>query len=511
MRCIASSLNPACTQVLEREDTVAAGASSGNSGLGCTGYDAPKGSLESRLLRRSIRLHQNLYRSFGLSRQHVNKCGALVVAWTPEELSRLQGVLEDNIAAGDTDVELLSREELRELEPSLSRNALGAVLLPHEAVVEPWLVPMCYAESARRHGVYICTGINVVDVTFDNDSKLWSVFAHNCGDTSVGRSRPGELLVRKLTEENSAAALQAREECCPRAALQEHKARVVINCAGLFGDTVERMRKHALGGSNSAEIRSVDDFRITPRKGQFVVFDPESDPHGLGDACIAPQHIIEPVASQFTKGVIVWTTVYGNVIVGPTAVDQEDKTDRSTDEQTIARLRSYGESVIPSLKYATVVGSYSGLRPSTQYRDYQISAFADHQWITVGGIRSTGLSAASGIGEYVGELYREITAGKGCGRDRVTAIPDAQTPVLGVTASALDPLPVQQQSSLKTSPPMTVPTLSQLSEDYICSALNSHNVNLLSANTVELFGRQCRVTHPISSFGMETFKKQYNE
>jgi glycerol-3-phosphate dehydrogenase len=100
------------------------GASSGNSGLGCTGYDAPIGSLERQLLRRSIQIHQNLYRSFGLSHEHVRKCGSLVVAWTEEELVKLEEVLKENIQSGDNDVQILTREELRDLEPSLSHEAL---------------------------------------------------------------------------------------------------------------------------------------------------------------------------------------------------------------------------------------------------------------------------------------------------------------------------------------------------------------------------------------------------
>ena len=67
--------------VLEKEDTLVAGVSSGNSGLGCTGYDAPEGSLERRLLARSIQLHPSIMRSFGLSYAHVRKCGSLLVAW----------------------------------------------------------------------------------------------------------------------------------------------------------------------------------------------------------------------------------------------------------------------------------------------------------------------------------------------------------------------------------------------------------------------------------------------
>lgn len=101
---------------------------------------------------------------------------------------------------------------------------------------------------------------------------------------------------------------------------------------------------------------------------------------------------IEPVATEFTKGIIVWRTLYGNIVVGPTADDVLEKDDYTTDPQTLKRLQQFGEKVYPFLKDAEVIGSYSGLRPASEYRDYQIysNSNEDKKWITVGGIRSTG-------------------------------------------------------------------------------------------------------------------------
>lgn len=105
----------ASVAVLEREDSVINAASSGNSGLGCTGYDAPVGSLEQQLLRRAISLHPPLMRAFGLSYAHVRKSGSLVVAWTPEQLKQLSAVLEENVDAGDEEVKMLTASELQDL------------------------------------------------------------------------------------------------------------------------------------------------------------------------------------------------------------------------------------------------------------------------------------------------------------------------------------------------------------------------------------------------------------
>lgn len=115
-------------------------------------------------------------------------------------------------------------------------------------------------------------------------------------------------------------------------------------------------------------------FAITPRKGQFVVLRPKADmPACEEDGCEAvswraPDLIIEPVPTARTKGVILWRTVYGTVVVGPTATDQGCKVDRSTDEETLRELVGHGLRVMPGLKHWEVIGTYAGLRPATEHR-----------------------------------------------------------------------------------------------------------------------------------------------
>lgn len=318
------------------------------------------------------------------------------------------------------------------------------------------------------HGVNILTGEKVTSMSFDRESKSWRVQTEHSGEAEVARSQPGALLVPQISESSTKPAqiseLSAKPAC--NGGGSSHHAKVVINCAGLFGDDIERMRIESIGGEHilQAEIP----FHVTPRKGQFVVFNqPAVDESKKINQITPPKYIIEPVASQFTKGIIVWTTVYGNVVVGPTAVDQTDKTDRSTDKATVERLRRHAEKVIPSLRHATVLGTYSGLRPSTQHRDYQIYPLPDEQWITVGGIRSTGLSAASGIGEYVGQLYA----------DMMKTVPvknknmDSQMS-MGITEASMSPLDVLHHPS-QPAISMKMPKLNELAASY--RALNSRN------------------------------------
>lgn len=452
--------------LLEKEDTVAAGVSSGNSGLGCTGYDAPVGSLERKLLRRSIQLHPHLYRSFGLSGDHVRKCGSLVVAWTLEQLQQLPHVLAENREAGDSDAYFMDQEELRKFEPGLSPEALGAVYCPHEAIVEPWLVPMGYAESAKIHGAKILTNAAVTSAKFNPLSHRWILgIKATTGYTSLGRSAPGHILTQ------NANSSRFSEQEAPNV-----HAKIVINCGGLFGDIVEKFR-------DPSPPPETNDFHITPRKGQFIVFKPKDS-----STLPSPDAIIEPVATQFTKGVIAWTTLYGNIIVGPTAVDQISRTDRSTDPTTIEELRKWGEKIIPAVRDAQVIGTYSGLRPATQYRDYQIQSFPDQKWISVNGIRSTGLTCSPGIGEYVSELVIAIQKPGYKPWAEQTA---EGVNLLGVNDAKENLIPVP--SHCKPNP--KVPSLTELSVDY-----QKHG-----DGTVGLYSSRYRVTHPLSSFGMESF------
>mmetsp|Transcript_27287 Transcript_27287/g.43866 ORF Transcript_27287/g.43866 Transcript_27287/m.43866 type:complete len:515 (+) Transcript_27287:33-1577(+) len=446
--------------VVEKNESLAAGVSAGNSGLGHTGYDAPPGTLERKLLRRSIRLHQNLYRSFGLSHEHVRKSGSLVVAWTNEQLEKLPRVLEENREAGDNEAQLIDAEELSQLEPSLSRDALGAVLCPYEAVVEPWLVPMGYAESARRHGVVFHLSSKVVQASLDKQKKIWDIsIAPVLPDDPVNHSKGGEILV------DAPPVLEYKPHSTNPNTV---RAKVVINCAGLWGDDIEDLRL-----ANNDLVKKKKNFTITPRKGQFLVFEPCKDQE-------SPNYIIEPVATQFTKGVIVWTTVYGQIIVGPTAVNQYSKTDLSTDEATILALREKAEAILPGLKGAQLVGTYSGLRPATEHRDYQISAFPSENWISVSGIRSTGLSASSAIGEYIADLHQTFTDPE--------FIPAINHGMMGVSDSACQPVP---STSTHRSPP--VPPLKTL-------ALSLSEAD----NTVALYGKRAKVSHAISWFGMRS-------
>ena len=337
------TLEGARVALLEKAPDILDGASKANSAILHTGFDAPEGSLELACIREGYQEYLEIREPLGL----VHECdGALVVAWNEEEEAALEAIRERAHANGVGDVEIIGQAELRRREPNLSHGARAAAEVPGEGIVDPWSAPHAYLAQALANGARLVTSCEVTGGAFDGSA--WQL------ETTRGPVR----------------------------------ATSVINCAGLHGDLVDR----ALLG----EAR----FQITPRKGQFVVFD-----KAARDLVTS---IILPVPSERTKGIVVFRTVFGNLAVGPTAEDQHSRTDASTDTETLRALIEDGAAKIPALSGMPVTAVYAGLRPATEEKDYRIFAEPARNWITVGGIRSTGLSAALGIARHVFALYGEM-------------------------------------------------------------------------------------------------------
>jgi glycerol-3-phosphate dehydrogenase len=154
----------------------------------------------------------------------------------------------------------------------------------------------------------------------------------------------------------------------------------------LHADTIDRLFGHAA-------------FTVTPRRGELIVFDKFARP--------LLNHILLPVPTAVSKGVLVSPTVFGNVVLGPTAEDIADKTATASTPGGIAALLEKGRRILPSLLDEEVTAVYVGLRAATEHADYQIAIYPEQRYVCVGGIRSTGLSASMAIAEYVADGLRD--------------------------------------------------------------------------------------------------------
>jgi glycerol-3-phosphate dehydrogenase len=326
------------TVLVEAGGDILSGASKGNSALLHTGFDAPHGSLELACMQQGYREYLSIREKLNLP---LVKSGAIVVAWNDEQIQKLDDIVAKAHANNVTDVTRIDREQLRRMEPLLSPKALAGVQVPGEHVIDPWSAPLAYVHQGLAHGGVVLRNCRVVGGHFNG---VWHL------ETSQG----------------------------------EITADLVINAAGNQGDIVEGINRPA-------------PFKITPRKGQFVVFDKP--------AARLVKAIILPVPTERTKGIVICRTAFGNLLVGPTAEDQEDRIHATVDEAALRQLVARGVEMLPGLANVDVSALYAGLRPATEFKDYQITALPDRRWITVAGIRSTGLTGALGIAQHVGGLY----------------------------------------------------------------------------------------------------------
>ena len=269
------------------------------------------------------------------------RSGALVIAWSEEEEANLPELMERARENGVDEIEYLDRNSLRAAEPMLGEGARAGFRVPHEYLIDPWSAPFAYLLQALENGAELLRGAEVTAARYDGDWWL---------ETNRGTVRAG----------------------------------LVVNAAGNHGDLVDEI------------LLGKRDFGIRPRKGQFVVYDKP--------AAALASHILLPVPTPTTKGIVVCRTAFGNLLVGPTAEDQEDRTRAELVPETLATLIARGEQILPALKDHEVSAIYAGLRPATEFKDYCIKAHEEKSCITVGGIRSTGLSAALGIAQHVEKL-----------------------------------------------------------------------------------------------------------
>jgi len=272
------------------------------------------------------------------------RMGGLLIAWNEEQFNALPKLLEKAIENGDTDCYLIDMDEVYRREPHLGPGALGGMFVPGEGVLCTFTIPIALATQAVVNGVTLKLNFQVGSITKKDDLHIIST---------------------------GADIVQA---CW------------VINAAGLFSDEI-----NAYFGLHSYTVR--------PRRGELIIFDK------LARSLV--NHVLLPVPNSITKGVLVSPTIYGNVLLGPTAEEVSDKSATETSAKGLQILMEKGKAILPELLAEEVTACYAGLRSATEHSDYQISLETEQRYICVGGIRSTGISGCLGIAEYVTELLRD--------------------------------------------------------------------------------------------------------
>jgi len=320
--------------LLEAGSDVGTGTSKANTALLHTGFDAKPGTLEARLVRRGHQLLNTYGPEAGIP---IEPIGALLVAWDAEQLAALPAIAETAARNGYSATRRVPADELYAAEPHLGPGALGALAIPDESIICPFTTPLAFATQAVVNGVELALDSPVRTVTRNDD--VYALAIPSLQHLELGTAR-----------------------CAPTASGVAFHCRYVVNAAGLQADTIDRMLGH-------------DSFTVTPRRGELLVFDKL--------ARLLVNHIILQVPTKVSKGVLVSPTVFGNVMLGPTAEDIADKTATGSTAAGIASLVERGRRIMPALLAEEVTAVYVGLRAATEHGDYQIIFHPAQRYVSV--------------------------------------------------------------------------------------------------------------------------------
>jgi glycerol-3-phosphate dehydrogenase len=273
--------------------------------------------------------------------------GGLLVAWDDDQEEALPALLAKAGANGYRDVEAVDADAVRDREPHLGPGARAGLWVPGEWIIDPWSVTLAFALEAVGAGAQLFLSTPVDAVV--------------TGRTGHEIQVPGGVL----------------------------RCRWLVNAAGLGADRVDALLGH-------------HDFTVAPRRGQLLVFDK------LARRLLTS--ILLPVPTARTKGVLVSPTTWGNVLLGPTAEDLEDRTDTASTAAGIDQLLRAGRRILPELVDEEVTAIYAGMRAATEHRDYQIRIHPQQRYVSVAGIRSTGLTSSLAVAAYVTDLLDGVGA-----------------------------------------------------------------------------------------------------
>lgn len=271
--------------------------------------------------------------------------GSLVLCLNEEEMPELQALYDRGVENGVKDMRILTGEEVLAMEPNVADNVCAALYAPTAGIVCPFGLNIAMAENACANGV---------------------AFQFN-------------TQVDKITKLEEGYALHTNNGT--------FRARFVVNAAGVYADALHNMV-------------SDDKIHITARRGDYCLLDKEAGGH-VGRTIFA-------LPGKRGKGVLVTPTIHGNLLVGPTAVDVEDKEAVNTTAEGLAELTAKAQMSVKNIPMKQVITSFAGLRAHEDGGDFMIGEVPDAPgFIDCAGIESPGIASSPAIGEMIAQILCE--------------------------------------------------------------------------------------------------------
>lgn len=271
--------------------------------------------------------------------------GSLVLCLHEEELPNLQALYERGVRNGVKELRILNKEELKAMEPNISDKAVAALFAPTGGIVCPFGLNIALAENANENGVE---------------------FKFNTEVSQIKKTEEGF----ELTTNNGVL-----------------KTRFVVNAAGVYADKFHNMM-------------SGEKIHITPRRGDYCLMDKTAG--NLVDKTIFT------LPGKFGKGILVSPTIHGNLLLGPTAVDLDDKEATNTTQDGLNEVVMKAQDSVKNIPMRQVITSFAGLRAHEDHHEFIIKELEDCKgFIDCAGIESPGLSSSPAIGKMVAEILKE--------------------------------------------------------------------------------------------------------
>ena len=327
--------------LIDKEYFVGEATSKANSALLITGFDTDPGSLETKLCIEASGQWPELCQRLKIPYE---PSGSILAALENKEFSVLKDIHKLALINGVDDIQVMTGSEVRKLEPNINPRVQAGIYSPREAIADPFTAAISFAEVSLINGADILLGTEIIGVE------------NNSGTLKSLKTTNGHCI----------------------------KTHIMINACGL-------------GSRELADQYSGESFDINPRRGQFLILDKSS--RSLVNSILFP--VPDPIKG---RGILVIPTIYGGLLVGPTAEDLPygTKNPTVTTLEVLRTLLPHASRLCPSITTQPVIGFYAGARCNCAQGSY-IIRYNDGLpgIVTITGIRSTGFTTCITLADYL--------------------------------------------------------------------------------------------------------------
>lgn len=328
--------------LMDKENDVSCGATKANSAIVHGGFDDKHGTLKSKLCRQGNLMYPQLNEELNFGYE---KRGSLVLAFSDEQIETLYELYENGMKNGVDDLEIIDKERIIEMEPHINKDVLKALYCPSSGLTSPYEMAIALAENAISNGVELKLKTEVQAIEKNNDA----------------------FTVKTTTG--------------------DYVSKYVINCAGVYSDKISAMV-------------GVDDFTITPRRGEYVLLN-KNQGH-------LANNVLFQTPTKKGKGILVTRTYHGNLMLGPNAQEVGSKDDIGTSLDALDYIVDTARLSVPDFDLKWTLTSFSGIRATSSKKDFIIEETKVKGFINVAGIESPGLTSSPAIGKYVIGIIKDM-------------------------------------------------------------------------------------------------------